>query len=298
MEWHQFYGLEGGWFLEEVAHVTHVQPAVNIFADGRLRAGLVYKESKLTAHRIQVVWLSPTNWNSGYRYGNVRLEFRLSDLLHGRQAYWVEAKEYGIAAPRILITDVDRSEDSFLTLYDPATARGPWWIDEGTGQHLWNPSYTLELLFEGDLPLGYARELSFVKHHPKWCAADNSNCPDGFGRGTTVPDSRFIAGVLGLNVNVSSDLVSEGKELITPVVQALSTLLRRLRGLHAEAATSGCITSKSSEAEAVTRAILTSFGNYDDVRARVLAGLFASPDDLEATYRRVATDIGGLQPWP
>jgi len=77
MQWSRFYPEEetDRRSLKQVSHVTHLNSALNVFADGRIRSGLVYDESKLKEDRIQVTWFSPNEWQYGYRYGNVRLDF-------------------------------------------------------------------------------------------------------------------------------------------------------------------------------------------------------------------------------
>ena len=44
--------------LKTLYHVVHIPVARRILEDGRLRAGLIYDESKLRRSRISVTWLS------------------------------------------------------------------------------------------------------------------------------------------------------------------------------------------------------------------------------------------------
>src|SRR5438874_1138142 len=87
-----------------VTHTAHVRNAVNIVADRRIRADLVYDASNLNTERIRVVWMSPNDWVEGSRYGNVSFEFSWQDLIKDMHYYWVEVAEYKIPACRILIT--------------------------------------------------------------------------------------------------------------------------------------------------------------------------------------------------
>ena len=119
--------------LTHIYHVTHLAAAHEVFAKGRLRAGLVFDKSKLNTHRILVNWLSPNSWAYGYRYGNVRFVFSWPDLIEGLRFYWVEAMSYGIKAPRILATA--NNYDGLLQPYDPTSGDGPWWYDQKSQQH-------------------------------------------------------------------------------------------------------------------------------------------------------------------
>jgi hypothetical protein len=44
--------------LTTVRHVAHVSSARRVVEDGRIKAGLVYDESRLNKSRISVVWVS------------------------------------------------------------------------------------------------------------------------------------------------------------------------------------------------------------------------------------------------
>ena len=161
--------------LVTVSHVAHVPVAVRIAEDARLRADLVFDESKLNIERIRVVWLSPNDWKGagGFRYGNVRFSFDWAALVAGKRAFWVESIAYGVAACRILIAETDFSPK--LEPYDPKGGDGPWWLD-GNGQHHWNGKYCLEIMVEGDVLLSGARKVDFVDHHEKRCNIDYKTC--------------------------------------------------------------------------------------------------------------------------
>jgi hypothetical protein len=76
--------------FEEVFHVTHLDIAIKILQDKKIRPSLIRDESILNSDRIEVNWLSPNHWPIGYRYGNVRFKFYFKELVEDRNIYWVE----------------------------------------------------------------------------------------------------------------------------------------------------------------------------------------------------------------
>ena len=76
--------------LRRVHHVTHVEAALRILADGHIARSLIFDESILNETRTTVVWMSPNVWFHGSRYGNVQFSFDFADLVRGRKLYWVE----------------------------------------------------------------------------------------------------------------------------------------------------------------------------------------------------------------
>jgi len=78
-EW-QSYKIKGdlaavGAELSTVRHIVHVPSARRIIEDGRIKAGLVYDESRLNESRISVTWVSANTWNLGSIYGTVEFQF-------------------------------------------------------------------------------------------------------------------------------------------------------------------------------------------------------------------------------
>lgn len=76
---------------KEVSHVSHVEAALKIVGEKKIRQGLVFDESMLNTERILVTWVSPNSWVNGFRYGNVRFTYDFVDLIKGKKFYWVEA---------------------------------------------------------------------------------------------------------------------------------------------------------------------------------------------------------------
>lgn len=141
-----------GIILETVHHVVHVPTARRILEDNRLRAGLIYDESRLNRSRMCVTWVSANTWGPGSIYGNVQFSFAWSDLIRDRRVYWVEAMpDYSPRAYRLLLTDRDLSASRHVTPYDPASDEGP--LRERDGVWYWNGNYTSEFMIDADLPL-------------------------------------------------------------------------------------------------------------------------------------------------
>lgn len=167
--------------LTKVSHVAHLEPAHRIVVEGKVRAGLVFDESKLNKERILVTWLSPNEWKEGYRYGSIRFVFDWLTLYKEHRAYWVESITLpkGGEACRILLTKNDYSNKPDLLIpYDPKVGNGPWWFDETSGAHYWNGKYGLEFMVEHDIETSELRELNYVWHHPEQCSIDFRNCPE------------------------------------------------------------------------------------------------------------------------
>jgi hypothetical protein len=114
-----------GRVLDTVYHVAHVAGARRILEDGRLKAGIVYDESKLRKSRIAVTWMSANTWAYGSIYGNVAFSFSWKKQVARKNIYWVEAiPSYRPAAYRILLSDRDLNS-KYVQPYDPETDRGP-----------------------------------------------------------------------------------------------------------------------------------------------------------------------------
>ena len=75
--------MSGRWF--------HIADARRIIEDNRVRARIVYDESQLNRSRTHVCWVSANTWAYGSIYGTVEFSFKWSDLVAGKQVYWVEA---------------------------------------------------------------------------------------------------------------------------------------------------------------------------------------------------------------
>lgn len=280
--------------LVTVSHVAHVPIAVRIVEDARLRADLVFDDSKLNTKRIRVVWMSPNDWDrpNGFRYGNVRFSYDWATLLGSKKAFWVESIAYGVEACRILITETDYS--SVLDPYDPTIGDGPWWVDS-KGQHYWNGKFCLEVMVEHDVLLTGATKVDFVKHHGNQCNVDYKTCTYC---GWT--SDKAGAEFLGLLASAKSSLAlpglveqhQKGARPSMAVHGAIGTLSERL----SEVACSrhGTVAAADVEAPALARALLRTLA--DGALANERAALAAQFKDIAeadaAVMTFVATALG------
>ena len=152
--------------LTTVSHVTHINFAAHAIQEQKIKAGLVFDESRLNQHRVLVTWLSPNDWIE-YIYGTVKFEVDWATLVEGKNYYWVECMHYSPRHFRILVTSEDRS--SLLEKYIPELRTGPWWYDKENDAHYFNRDYTLEIMLEDDIPLKSVQKISTVTHHSRIC---------------------------------------------------------------------------------------------------------------------------------
>jgi hypothetical protein len=203
--------------LDKIFHVAHLETAVRIIKDGRVKAGLIF-DSKLNKQRILVVWLSPNAWSNGSRYGNIAFEMNFCDLIRGRNFYWIEPMlEYSPTALRILITNKKYTN---LQSYDPAKDKGPWRYDPVNDVHFWNGTYCLEFMLEADVDLKDFTALQSINHHKNQCCIDPYSCLDKDQTGVLARD-RFIAAIISNKLAVHvlhfghySDLTFEANDFL------------------------------------------------------------------------------------
>ena len=200
-EWERFgLSLASAWRgeLTTVRHIVHVPPSRRIAEDGRIRAGLIYDESRLNRSRISVAWVSANTWAYKSIYGTVEFQFDWKDILGNKGIYWVEAMPYSPAAYRFLLTE--RSVPSRLAVpYDPLSDDGP--LQFSGGKWYWNAKFTSEFMVEEDLRLTRTTGLDFVNHHPKICRV-SSLCQDR--RSNPQPQTtggRMLSFILGHDIH-------------------------------------------------------------------------------------------------
>jgi hypothetical protein len=232
-----------------------------------------------------------TGQAGGFRYGNVSFQFPWAEIISGRDYFWVESIAYGIEACRILVSSTDWSRS--LQPYDPTLGNGPWWVDPA-GNHYWNGSHRLEVMFEDDLDLRLSTGLTFVDHHRRFCNTDPSSCRF---RGTDKrrAGAEFL-GTLASRIHEANlptvlRADSEGRQWIDPGVSA--ALDQILHTVSRTAVLGPGIQASDPIAAVLGRALLAAlYGNRPDEFALV-AGLFNSSDPLVETVTNVlATEIG------
>lgn len=281
--------------LLRVGHVAHVPTALRIVEDGRLRADLVFDESKLNTQRIRVVWLSPNDWDGagGFRYGNVRFQFDWATLAKGKKYFWVESIAYGVEACRLLITDTDYS--ATLDAYDPEAGDGPWWRDKD-GKHHWNGEYCLEVMYEGDLDLSNAETVDFVKHHEKRCNIAPGRCQYS-GKSASLGGSEFIAALAARRTIIDAPGLIEtgdkGQKPASALYNAFVSLIMSCDRLSIT--TWGTRSSTDQDSISLARAVLNSIGNPDlEADTENLARLFANREELKLSIAAAIDKAVGL----
>lgn len=287
-----------GTILETVHHVVHVPTARRILEDNRLRAGLIYDESRLNRSRMCVTWVSANTWAQGSIYGNVQLSFAWSDLIRDRRVYWVEAMpDYSPPAYRLLLTDRDLSASRYLTPYDPASDKGP--LRERDGVWYWNGTYTSEFMIDSDLPLRRCTGLAFINHRPDRCRLNGSSCTD-----RTAPPYRTGGRVLAFLLG--NDLHAVDRVLKTPVAPrrrrplsdavdvGIDGILRALGNKKSRFA--GGI-SRPASRQAVLRGALALYGADCKAEAQELISLLKSSDIFEKALTEIINDHFGITDW-
>jgi hypothetical protein len=182
-EWEK-YKIKGdlakaGADLTIVRHIAHVPAARRIIEDRKIKAGLVYDESRLNKSRISVVWLSANTWAFGSIYGTVEFQFDWNTLIDGNKVYWVEAMtQYNPTAYRFLLSSRDPTEfgSDVVEAYDPIKDDGP--LRKSGDKWYWNGNFTSEFMIDQNLSLRKATGLNFISHHPQFCSIDGNACAE------------------------------------------------------------------------------------------------------------------------
>jgi hypothetical protein len=152
--------------LMTVRHIAHVQSALRIIQDRRIKAGLVYDESKLNKYRISVSWVSANTWAFGSIYGTVEFKFSWADLIANQNIYWVEAMtNYKPNAYRLLLSKRNITS-GVVRRYNPEADDGPLRFKDA--KYYWNGDYTSEFMIEDDLSLDRCNGVSFIAHHAQY----------------------------------------------------------------------------------------------------------------------------------
>jgi hypothetical protein len=170
--------------LNKVRHIVHVPTARRIIDDGKIKAGLVYDESRLNKSRISVTWVSANTWALGSIYGTVEFQFDWKKIVEGQKIYWVEAIKYNPHAYRFLLSSRELGElgSKLIEPYDPVKDDGP--LRKSGDNWYCNGEFTSEFMIDDDLWLRDAIGLDFVQHNGQYCRTFGFNCPDRTGNPT------------------------------------------------------------------------------------------------------------------
>jgi hypothetical protein len=276
--------------LSTVYHVVHLDIALRITADGKLKAGLVFDRSKLNTERILVTWLSPNNWTGagGFRYGNVRFAFDWEQLVQRKRYYWVESIAYGVPACRILITSNDYGDK--LEEYDPTLKNGPWWYNRENNQHYWNGNYCLEIMLEQDLDIEESIGTDFVDHHPQYCSVGAAQCTSR-GLRHDRASVLFVAALVGQGIDPSNLKLTQSTSLgyyQNHLHRAWVQLRNDLQRL--EVAYGGPITFRHPAALPLARAICNTYSQSRQHDLSRLISLFQSEDSMTESCAAAIAD--------
>jgi hypothetical protein len=283
-----------GRVLDRLYHVTHVGGARRILADGELKAGLVYDESKLKKSRIAVTWLSANTWAYGSIYGNVEFAFSWKKHAAGKKFYWVEAMpSYRPDAYRILLSDRE-VKSKYVQRYDPATEKGP--LRKRGGKWYWNGDCTSEFLIEGNIPLADCIEFDFIAHHAQLCSVDGRSCAYRGSQGHAAAGP--VLGVLLGNGLHTIDHVLKKDDAKEKLSFAVDTGVRGiLRDLRSKAQRFGGVIRSAESRKAVMRGALALYGSGQTDAARELLALLKSRDTFDDALTDVVNEHFGVKGW-
>jgi hypothetical protein len=275
-EWDRFkfdIGSENSRELTTVRHVVHAPFARRIVEDERIKAGLVYDESRVNKSRISVAWVSANTWGLGSIYGTVEFQFAWSDLVDGQKIYWVEAMNYRPNAYRLLLSKRD-IPTGLIVPYNPAKDQGP--LRLAAGKYYWNSAYTSEFMIEDDLSLNKCTGLDFVLHHQEFCRPFGNGCKDRQSQPAThQTGGRMLAFVMGSALHVLDKHFKPQDE-----IQPFMNLDTAYRGLELELAQGefGGPIATGSKCQDVVRGSLALYGADQDDQARRLLALISSKE--------------------
>ena len=288
-EWDRFrfgIGKENSAELTTVRHVVHVPSARRVIEDERIKAGLVYDESRLNTSRISVAWLSANTWGLGSIYGTVEFQFSWGDLVAGRKIYWVEAMGYRPPAYRFLLSKRD-IPTGVIKPYDPVKDGGPLQLKDG--KYHWNGTYTSEFMIEDDLPLDRYTGVDFVLHNAQNCRPFRDACEDRQRQPTPQrTGGRILSFILGNRLHVLDKLLKPTGN--HPPFTGLDIAYSGLEFfLPAQVKFAGAL-SKDEECQNVTRGALALYGSDQIETARELLSLIASKERFDNALKMIVRE--------
>ena len=112
--------------LDVVRHVAHLPQARRIVEDKRIKAGLVYDESKLNTTRLSVAWVSANTWAWGSLYGTVEFQFCWAALIEQNlYIYWFEDMPDYRPPPYRFLLSTRKQPPNFMIRHDREGKKGP-----------------------------------------------------------------------------------------------------------------------------------------------------------------------------
>jgi len=278
-EWDRFkFEISKGYSREltTVRHVVHVPFARRIIEDGKIKAGLIYDESRLNKSRTSVAWVSANSWGLGSIYGTVEFQFSWADIVADQKLYWVEAMNYSPNAYRLLLSKRDIPA-GLIKPYDPAKDEGPLKLQDG--KYYWNGEYTSEFMIEDDLSLEQCTGIDFVLHHGQYCRPFGNACPDRLAQPSVQrTGARLLSFILGNDLHVL-DRLFKNDQPFNPLNTAYISL--------PAAKNFGGPIAADVECQNVVRGALALFGADQFDQARALLALISSKDPYSRALKEV-----------
>jgi hypothetical protein len=298
-EWEQFKirGDRGevGSQLTTVRHVVHVPVARRIIEDGKIKAGLVYDESRLNTSRISVTWVSANTWGLGSIYGTVEFQFDWRALIAGQNIYWVEAMPYKPMAYRFLLTPREIGP-GLVQRYDPTKDDGP--LRQVGDQWYWNGNFTSEFMIDSDLDLDRATGLDFVVHHAQYCRQFGADCLDR-NQQPQPPRTggRILAYILGHELHVLDNHLKPTADEPADRLDLLDIAFSGLRAVLRPNARFGGVIANSASCKNVVRGALALYGMDQSETARNLLSLVASMNAFDEALTAIVRQHFAAAGW-
>ncbi len=283
--------------FRKVSHIAHINKAINIISDSKIKSSLVFDKSKLKLERILVNWFSPNEWYNGSRYGNISFDISLKKLIKGKNIYWVEAIKNKIDACRILNTE---NKYSKYQIYDPFLGDGPWWYDKENNKSYYNNNYCLEFMIEADFVINNNTKIKFVDHSTKYCSETNNNpnaCSE-FKMSRMKASKVFLSKIIASDINVDKYLYASSKNPSKPSGELLYAwayyvgIFNKYKSYF-----NGKLTSKERDSKAMSRAIFNAYGNQCEDEVKALVSYFKNIDELLITSAKLVSKKFGFLDW-
>jgi hypothetical protein len=297
-EWDRFkfeIGDQNSAELTTVRHIAHVPSARRILQDGRIRAGLVYDESRLNTSRISVAWVSANTWALGSIYGTVEFQFAWADLVAGqKKIYWVEAiMRYRPPAYRLLLSRRDIRNET-IKPYDPAKDEGPLRFKDG--KYYWKFDNTSEFMIDDDLWLNSCTGLDFVVHNRDICQSFGSGCEDRQQNPSPQrTGGKLLSFVLGNGQHILDEQF-KSKEAWEPSTKLDTAYGGLEHSLSSQVQFTGPIIEDGG-CQDVVRGSLALYGGDQVEQARNLLALISSKDNFTKALKEIVRVHFGDTTW-
>ncbi len=278
--------------LHIVRHIVHVPVARRIIEDSKIKAGLIYDQSRLNSSRLSVVWLSANTWAWGSIYCTIEFQFQWNNLIAQKNVYWVEAmNDYRPPAYRLLLS---RNKFSSLTPYDANTDDGP--LKFHGGKWYWNSSYTSEFIIDDDLMLSDCSGIEFVAHNHSYCRTNGSNCKERSAP-TFKSGGRLLAYIIGHGLHDLDEHLKPTNDDPDKRHDLLDTALSGLWLAMTGKTTFNGSTKDPKDCQNVARGALALYGMDRIQAARDLLSLIQTERDFRKALKLLVRHHFGLASW-